>query len=408
MRYRVIGISRRNVTAPAVNHKRPRVRMDRIPLNDLQRSYACRAAVLEAAVIDVMRTGWWLNGPRNRAFCKAFAAYVGVKHCVGVANGTDALEISLRAVLSLDARFHGFFAGWSEERPEIITVANAGGYTAASCHIVGCTPVYIDIESSSQLVAIPAIARALSKKTAAVVVTHLYGGLVDVPSIRRLLDDYGYPNIPIIEDCAQAHGASGAIGRAGALGDVATFSFYPTKNLGALGDGGAVVTNNDAVAEQVRRLHQYGWSEKYRVGVHGGRNSRLDEVQAMFLQAQLQHLDAANERRRAILEVYCAAAAKTITFATSRHGTVAHLAVLLTESRDDLRAHLEMRGISTDIHYPVLDCDQQGWRRLPHRISQDLDVSHASVAKLLTVPCFPTMTDEEVERVAGALAEYRA
>jgi dTDP-4-amino-4,6-dideoxygalactose transaminase len=238
--------------------------------------YAAYADRLDQTALDVLRSGWWLNGPRNKEFCEAFAGYLGVSHFVGLANGTDALEIVLRVLLE---RGHGA-GSQASYASEIITVANAGGYTSTACYLTGCTPVYVDIEQESQLLSIPSAVAALSDRTAAVVATHLYGGLIDVPALRHAMNEAGYAHIPILEDCAQAHGLKGCGGQAGAFGDIATFSFYPTKNLGALGDGGGVATNDADLAASVRRLQQYGWGDKYRIVAAGGRNSRLDELQA--------------------------------------------------------------------------------------------------------------------------------
>lgn len=381
--------------------------MNTIPLNDLQRMYAAYADRLDQTALDVLRSGWWLNGPRNKKFCETFADYLGVAHFIGLANGTDALEIVLRVLLD-----EGRWSGEQTENrafgaSEVITVANAGGYTSTACYLVGCTPVYADIEQESQLLSIPSAVAALSGKTMAVVATHLYGGLIDVPALRRAMDDAGYAHVPIVEDCAQAHGLKGFGGQAGAFGNIATFSFYPTKNLGALGDGGGVATNDADLAAAVRRLQQYGWGDKYKIVAAGGRNSRLDELQAAFLSVFLPDLDAANARRLAVLDAYEKAAPAGLHVVRSRNGAVAHLAVVLTDHREQLRDHLKAHGVATDVHYPVLDCDQPGWADRPKRIgSSGLEVSRASVNRILTLPCFPTMTEEEVARVCGALSTF--
>lgn len=372
--------------------------MQAIPINDLKRLHAAYADRMNGVAERVLASGWWLNGARNAEFCAAFAGYVGAKHCIGVANGTDALEIAIRALL-----IHGAVKG-----DEVVTVANAGGYASTACFQIGLTPVYVDVERESQLVALDQVVAALGERTALVIVTHLYGGVVDVPRLRTLMDEAGYRHVPILEDCAQAHGVAHQDRMAGAMGDIATFSFYPTKNLGAFGDAGAVVTSDDGLAELVRRLQQYGWASKYTIATRGGRNSRLDELQAAFLSELLPDLDAANARRRIILDRYEQAAPEGMTVVRSPLGTVAHLAVILCDGRDELRAHLAERGVSTDVHYPILDCDQPGWTTASFRIAPDgLETARDSLGRLLTLPCFPTMTDGEVERVCGALAEWR-
>lgn len=375
--------------------------MIKIPIQDLQRHYAVHAPALDRVATQVLHSGWWQNGPNTQAFCERFGQYIGVAHCQGVGNGTDALEIALR-VLAANSK-----NGRSNAPGEVITVANAGGYTSSAVYSAGLVPVYVDIEYDSQLVSIPSVLSALSEHTTVVVVTHLYGGLVDVPVLRRALDSAGYAHLPILEDCAQAHGLSGFNTKAGGFDAMATFSFYPTKNLGAMGDGGAIVTNNAEYAAHIQRLHQYGWNKKYQVASPWGRNSRLDELQAALLLELLPELDAANERRQAILEAYMSAASDAIQIVRSPHATVAHLAVVMAEDRDSLRDYLQTRGIATDIHYPILDCDQQGWRDLPKKIAPEgLRVARLSLNRILTIPCFPALTDEEVSDVCKALAAY--
>jgi dTDP-4-amino-4,6-dideoxygalactose transaminase len=257
----------------------------KIALQDTGRRYGAYASDLKAAAIDVMASGWWLNGARNAAFAREFAEFLGATTCVPVANGTDALEIALRALIC--ARGIG--------GDEVVTVANAGGYASTAIREVGLTPVYVDIDIETQLVDTEGLLSALGPRTAIVVLTHLYGGAVEVLAIRDRINESGYQHVPIVEDCAQAHGASVNGRRVGSMGDIGTFSFYPTKNLGAMGDGGAIVTSDNAIGEAARRLHQYGWSEKYRIALSGGRNSRMDEIQAAILSVSLPHLDTMNK-----------------------------------------------------------------------------------------------------------------
>jgi len=370
-----------------------------IPINDLSRLYAAHADVIERAALDALRSGWWLNGPRGRSFSEAFAAYVGVADCVPVANGTDALELALRAVLGdRDPDSH-----------EIVTVANAGGYATTAAMQVGLAPVYADIEEGSQLLSIDAAVAALTARTIAVVATHLYGNAVDIPALRAAMDRDGFRHVMIIEDCAQSHGARIGGRMTGSMGDIATFSFYPTKNLGAMGDGGAVVTGNAGLAASVRRLQQYAWSAKYEITTRGGRNSRMDEIQAAILAAMLPHLEANNLERRRILDCYQAAAQEKVRFIDRSEGAVVHLAVALCDDRAGLRAFLTQRGIASEIHYPILDTDQPGWRGMPHREAPaGIPVSRKSVSAILSLPCFPGMTQIEVERVVLAIADWEA
>ncbi|GGD14269.1 DegT/DnrJ/EryC1/StrS family aminotransferase [Aureimonas glaciei] len=369
-----------------------------IPLNDLKRIYQDSSEPITEAVNAVLASGWWLNGDRAARFCADFARYVGVEHCVGVANGTDALEIAFRALLSVR----------KPKGRDIITVANAGGYSTIAARSVGLTPVYVDIEEASQLADIDSILRALSDETALVVVTHLYGGVVDVSTLREKMDQAGHQSVPILEDCAQAHGAELHGKRVGSLGDIATFSFYPTKNLGAFGDAGGIVTSDDELAQACNALRQYGWSDKYTIARPGGRNSRIDEIQAAILSVLLPHLGQANDRRVQILARYAEALPEGVRLVQSSHGSVGHLAILLADDRDELRRHLSERRIGTDIHYPILDCDQPGWADMPKReAAGGLPVSRRSIGRLLTIPCFPGMTEQEIERVSEGLSAWR-
>lgn len=372
--------------------------MAAIPINELKRVVSNGPEDLLDEIGDVLASGWWLNGNQTKVFCEAFASYIGVKDCLAVANGTDALEIAMRAVLDVRQR----------QGTEVITVANAGGYSTVACRLVGLTPVYVDIEEASQLVSPDSVLAALCPETALVVVTHLYGSVVDVPHLRLMMDNAGYGDVPIIEDCAQAHGVRLGSQVAGSMGDIATFSFYPTKNLGAFGDGGAIVSSDASLVSRCRQLHQYGWTSKYTISVPYGRNSRMDEVQAAFLNKFLPGLDMANRRRVEILDRYAVASPRDVHIVRSNNGTVAHLAVVLCDRRDDLRRHLADHEVQSDIHYPVLDCDQVGWKNLPHRISPTgLPVSRASVSRLLTLPCFPGLTGTEVQRVCDILSVWK-
>lgn len=364
-----------------------------VPTNDLKRIYERYAGEIEHAVVAALRSGWWLNGENGRKFSESFAAFVGVSDCIPVANGTDALELALRAV-GINAQ---------TGRNEVIAVANAGGYTATACRLIGAVPVYVDIDVHSQLMSLDGLENALSERTAAVVTTHLYGGTVDVPAVRALLDTAGYEDVKIIEDCAQAHGATLRGSKVGAMGDIAAFSFYPSKNLGAMGDAGCVVTNDASLAKTVRMLQQYGWSSKYKIELAGGRNSRMDEVQAAILSILLENLNELNAERHQILDEYRQAASDTVRFLSNGEGAVVHLAVALVEDRAAFRAHLNDRKISSDIHYPILDTEQPAWRDMPRRVVGDLNNSRRSVEKIISFPCFPGMRSDEISRVAEAI-----
>lgn len=339
----------------------------------------------------VVDSHWYILGQEVTEFQKEFAAYVDVAHCVSLANGTDALELALRAI--------GIGAG-----DAVLTCANAGFYASTALHAIGATPIYVDIDPRTLTMSAASLEQALNHVDAkAIVVTHLYGQLAD---IERLVDIAAARGIPLVEDCAQAHGAERGGRKAGAFGTIGTFSFYPTKNLGALGDGGAIVCNDPALALKVKQLRQYGWTSKYRVEVKGGRNSRLDEIQAAILRAKLPHLDRANAERQAIAKRYHDAFSDLpLERPSSTAGDyVAHLYVIRVQQRDAFRAFLAERGVSTDIHYPVPDhlqpVSQQGHPAF------DLAHSEKACATVVSLPCYPGLTEPQIETVIGAVRGF--
>ena len=330
-------------------------------------------------------------GPEVRAFEEEFADYCGAAHCVTLANGTDALELALRA---LDIG-HG---------KTVLTVANAGMYSTLSILATGATPVYVDILPDTFLMNVADLQRTLDlQKVDAVIVTHLFGLLADIPEITRLAHARG---IPVIEDCAQAQGAMLHGRKAGVFGDIGCFSFYPTKNLGALGDGGAIVTNRADLAERVIRLRQYGWSSKYHVDIAGGRNSRMDEIQAAVLRVMLPMLDQWNERRREIASRYTEKilTPSVVTLTTHAQEYVAHLYVIRTKKRDSLKQYLAEAGIPSDIHYPVPDFAQVSCRHLFEGV--DKPATSRACAEVLTLPCFPEMSDFEIDMVIDCINSW--
>lgn len=347
---------------------------------------------LSTPVQRVMDSHWYVLGREGAAFESEFAAYLGAAHCVGVANGTDALELGLRAA--------GLVAG-----DRVAVVANAGFYGSTAVHGIGATPVYVDVDESLLAMSAAGLAKALEHKPAAVIVTHLYGQMADVEPLLALCRQAG---VPLLEDCAQAHGAQRGGRKAGTWGDVGCFSFYPTKNLGALGDGGAVVARDEAVAARLRTLRQYGWSSKYTVATPGGRNSRLDELQAAVLRAKLPHLDRHNGLRQAIARRYSAAFAQLPLQCPPSLGEdyVAHLYVLRCARREALRGFLQQRGIATDVHYPVPDHLQPAFRGRTAAV--DLPVTQAAAASVVTLPCFPGMESGDVDRVIAAVQDFFA
>jgi aminotransferase EvaB len=361
----------------------------RVPLQDPRRQYELLKEDIDRGVLAALESGRWLFGEQVGTFEKSFAGYCGVKYAHSVANGTDALELALVAA--------------GAKGREVVTVVNAGGFTTTVCRIVGAVPVYVDIDPDSLLMSLPAALSAVTSQTAAVVVTHLYGRYADIRAFRSGLDSIGRQEVIIIEDCAQAHGASRGGRHAGSLGDIGTFSFYPTKNLGAMGDGGVIVCNDDDLADRIALLRQYGWREKYHSVIPFGRNSRMDEIQAAILRVKLYHLDEWNARRREIVLRYSEAASGALAvWHDDSSAFVAHLAVARHPERDRIRKLMQDSGVLTEIHYPVLDCDQPSQRGLPS-VEHDLSVSRRAVKEIFTLPCFPEMTDEEISFVCKCL-----
>lgn len=364
--------------------------LQRIPVMDCRRQALELSEPISTVISDVLQSGIYCQGPQVASFEREFAAACGVREVIGVGNGSDALEIGLRAL-------------GVEPGDEVCTVANAGGYTSFACVQVQAVPVYVDVDPSNLLLCPRSLERMLSERTRVVVVTHLFGQPCDVVAIQRVID--GRP-IAILEDCAQAHGAETAMGRVGTLGSMAAFSFYPTKNLGALGDGGALATSDAGLAERTRRLRQYGWTERFHATVSGGRNSRLDELQAAILRVKLPHLERWNLRRREIINRYRAASqATSLSIVPSdAPGAVAHLCVARHPRRDEVRAALEAGGVSTGIHYPVLDPDQPALQGISHR-SAELVQTRNALAQIMTLPCYPELTQIEVDHVCRQIKE---
>lgn len=357
-----------------------------IPFNDLGRAAHAQSADLQRIMAEVVDSGWFVHGPHHQAFERELAEYLGVPHVLGLASGTDALEIALRAVATATRR-------------TVVTVANAGAYTTCAAIAAGLQVRFSDVDPVTHTISAAALQNVLDDDVAAVVVTHLYGRLADVESVRRICDPLG---IAVIEDCAQSLGARNTAGMGGSLGHLSTFSFYPTKNLGALGDGGAIATNDPDLRDRVHALRQYGWTGKYHNELAGGRNSRLDELQAAILAYRLTLLDTGNERRRAIIGRYASAAPQVVrVLPASGPDHVGHLAVVETEQVKQLRDHFTHGGIRTDVHYPTPDHQQPAFRA-----DVELPVTERLAGQVLSLPCFPELTDDEVDRVATALSTF--
>jgi dTDP-4-amino-4,6-dideoxygalactose transaminase len=362
-----------------------------IPFNDLSRGVAEHRQELDAAVARVLDSGWFVLGREGEAFEQELAEATGAAHAVGVGSGTDAIELALRAL---------------ELGPgdEVVTQANTCVPTVAAIERAGATPVLCDVEPEAGTMDVESLAGAIGERTRAVVPVHLYGQCADTEAIVDLCSARG---IPVVEDCAQAIGATLRGRPAGTVGTLGCFSFYPTKNLAALGDGGAVITDEAALDERLRLVRQYGQTDRYR-HVTEGVNSRLDELQAAILRTRLGHLERSTERRRQIAAAY----AQTLASGPVRplaevpgRGHVFHLFVVEAPDREALQEHLAAAGIGTLVHYPTPVHGHPPYRRLAEG-PVPLEVSERLCAHILSLPMYPELTDAEVERVTTALAAF--
>ncbi|MBL4591712.1 MAG: DegT/DnrJ/EryC1/StrS family aminotransferase [Phycisphaerales bacterium] len=360
----------------------------KIQFHNPGRTYQAHRREIDAAVARVLSSGRYILGAEVEQFESEFAQYTGTKHAVGVASGTDALVVALRALE----------IGIGDE---VVMAANAGGYATTACVLVGATPVYADVIEPDFTLDPQSVERMTTEKTKAIIATHLYGSMCDVVGLQELTRRN---EISLIEDCAQSHGATLSGKRAGSFGDVATFSFYPTKNLGALGDGGMVVCQGQGLADELFSLRQYGWSSKYTVKTAGGMNTRLDPIQAAILRTRLPHLDDNNARRRQLADLYAQRLSPLGLEMVRAEGEafVGHLCVVRSDARDSLKHKLTESKIGTDIHYPILDPDQPGWANIGWR-SDDLPVSRLATKRILSLPMYPELTIDEVNAVCDAI-----
>jgi len=357
-----------------------------VPAAAPTRMAADEADAVRAAIAQVVSEGPWIGGPAVDRFESDFARASGSDHVVGVANGTDALAL---AMLGLEL----------PPGSSVLMAANEGGYAATAARSIGLRPVPTDV-GASMSIDVDAASAALTNDVAAVVVTHLHG---DAASLGALDDWRRRHGLALIEDCAQAHGARSEIGPVGTTGDAATYSFYPTKNLGAIGDAGAVAMTDPALAERLRSLRQYGWDDRRRIVLSGGHNSRMDPLQAAVLSARLPWLESRNARRRQIAGDYrTAVAGSALRIHGDPNRTVAHHAVVITERRDELAEFLRARGIGVAIHYPYLLDEMPGLRLEPG----DFPLASRFRDSILSLPCFPEMTDDEIDRVIVALTDW--
>ncbi len=362
-----------------------------IPFLNLKSQYDALKSEILPAVEAALASGHYILGPNVKAFEEEIAVYTGTKHGIGVNSGSDALTLALRA---LDIG----------PGDEVITTPFTYIAPAESIHQMGAKIVFADIDPGTLCLDPKEVERRITPHTKAIIAVHLFGQMADLTALQKLAADRG---IHLIEDCAQAIGARNATHRAGSFGAIGCFSFYPTKNLGADGDGGMVVTQDDALAKKLRMLRVHGIERRYYHDLHGF-NSRLDELQAAILRVKLKHLDAWNNRRRAIAERYTAGFADlpltTPVTAPGNHH-IFHVYAIQTDHRDDMQQHLERAGVPTLIYYPLPLHLQKvyadyGWR------AGDFPVSETTSRRILPLPMYPELTDEQVDYVVKTVRKF--
>jgi dTDP-4-amino-4,6-dideoxygalactose transaminase len=356
-------------------------------------NYLVHKKEIDTAVQTVLASGWYILGQEVSRFEEEFAAYLGVAESIGVGNGTDAVHLALRAC--------GIGAG-----DRVITVSHTAVATVCAIQLAGASPILADIDASTFTIGLDQVEDAIQRNPngyfKAIVPVHLYGHPVDMTRIMNIARQY---DLYVIEDCAQAHGATWQSKKAGSFGHFGAFSFYPTKNLGAIGDGGAVVTNDADLAKKARELRQYGWKERYISDSHG-MNSRLDELQAAILRVKLRYLEAENDRRREIAALYnrllsSSDLALPREAAGARH--VYHQYVVRSQRRDSLKAMLKHRSVETAILYPLPVHRQRGYAHGAKLSAEGLPETEKACLEILSLPVYPELTDGQILRVAETI-----
>ncbi|MBM3571112.1 MAG: DegT/DnrJ/EryC1/StrS family aminotransferase [Alphaproteobacteria bacterium] len=366
-----------------------------IPQTDPKAGYLAHKGEIDRAIQRCLDSGWYILGQEVAAFEREFAAYIGARHGIGVANGTDALVLGLRAL--------GVGAG-----DLVATVSHTAVATVAAIELAGATPLLIDIDPDRFTIDpadLDAALRRHAGQVKAIIPVHLYGQPADMPAIVALARQHG---ARIMEDCSQAHGAALDGRKLGLWGDLAAYSLYPTKNLGALGDGGVLTTDDDGLNQRLRMLREYGWRERY-ISDSAGANSRLDELQAAILRVKLAHLEAENARRHQIAEAYDRALDNGPIKAPGRVAKASHVFhqyVVKTPNRDRFRARLKERGIATALHYPMAVHQQPAYRGRIALAPAAMKNTEAVLPHIVSLPMFGQMADGQVERVAAALKDY--
>ena len=368
--------------------------MENIAYLNLKRIHEPMREEIENVISCVLDESWYIQGKYYSDFEHAFADYCGTKHCIGVGNGLDAIRLILEA--------YGIGTG-----DEVIIPANTFIATALAVSYVGATPVFVDADSKTYNIDESKIREKITDRTKAIIVVHLYGRMVDVTGIKQIAKEYG---LKLIEDAAQAHGANINGKRVGSLADAAAFSFYPGKNLGALGDGGAVTTDDTELANKIRALSGYGSYTKYE-HIYKGYNSRLDEIQAAVLLKKLAYLDEWNAQRQAIAARFCKEIKNDkVVLPLCEENAVSqnvwHIYPLLVTERDKFTEHLDKSGIGYNIHYPKPIVEQGAYLDLGLNASM-YPVTERICREEVSIPLYPGLTEEEIERVIDVVNAYK-
>lgn len=371
--------------------------MTREPISmvDLRSGYLAQQAEIDIAVRRVLDSGWYILGKECESFERDFARWCGVNHVVGVGNGTDAIVVALKAL------------GVGDD-DAVFTVSHTAVATVSAVEMTGATPVLVDIDPATYTIDPARLEEAIVSctvgKPRAVIAVHLYGQPCDIPAISTICRRHG---LLLIEDCAQAHGALLNGVRVGGLGDIACYSFYPTKNLGAFGDGGAVATNDKAIADRARAIRQYGWKERYLSDVKG-MNTRLDEIQAAILAVRLIRLDKEIAHRRTIAARYDAALTDLIETPKVRDGAshAYHLYVLRHPRRDELATALKAANIGTGIHYPVPVHLQKAYAGRIAMGPSGLSETERAGLEVLSLPMHPFLNEADADRVIAGVRAW--
>lgn len=385
-------VRRKAANSPARSARRNWLRGEKILVCDLKREHRAIRKEIEVAVRRVLDSGWYILGKELEAFELEFARHAGSSYAVGVASGTEALQLALMA-LSIG------------KGDEVITAVNTAIPTAMAIVSAGARPSFVDVDEAISNISIAGLEKAITRKTKAIIPVHLYGNPCDMDAIIKIARKY---RIPVIEDCAQAHGASYKNKKIGTFGNIGAYSFYPTKNLGCYGDGGAIVTDNKKLAEKIKLLRNYGQPTRYLCDIEGI-NSRLDEIQAAILRVKLKRLDRSIKRRIEIASLYgkylntISEVTLPVSLSGSKHSF--HLYVIRCKRRDALKEHLAESGIETQIHYPMPLHVQKAFKSLGYK-NGDFPVAEKRADEILSLPIFPALKNSEIRAICDKIKGF--